>query len=133
MKYLWNALGRKLSIQFGTDCAVASIWMLFTLILRALLIICQLSEYIPQGLIFALPFFIQVPYTIKLYHLSIWPILIWLIFVQALGSIFPSLSETSPLLIVRMAESILGRFIVKVQQYTDKFMHSIVIIHIQAE
>ena len=83
---LWDVLGKKSSLLFGRECLSAAIWMLFTLVLRSTLWLFGLLPYIPYGVIFALPMFIQL-----------------------LDRHLPFMIDSFPLLPVRLAESILGK------------------------
>ena len=57
---LWDLLGKKLCLVFGKECGSACIWMMCSLLLRALLTAVRLEHHVPTGFIFAFPYFIQV-------------------------------------------------------------------------
>lgn len=57
---LWDLLGKKLFLVFGVECASAAIWMVFALVLRSIIILVRLDNFVPSGVIFAFPYFIQV-------------------------------------------------------------------------
>jgi hypothetical protein len=78
-------LGQKLSILFGKECASASLFMFICLFLRFIVVLLNISKIIPVGLIFAFP-----------------------LIVQMMQTLFPFLEDNSPLLIVRIAETLLG-------------------------
>ena len=83
---IWDLLGKKVVQIFGKECASASVWMFFTMCLRAMFITLKLDSWVPYGIIFALPYFIQ-----------------------QLGNYFPLMIDVHPILPTRLAESILGR------------------------
>jgi hypothetical protein len=57
---MWEILGNDTLILFGNECGGATIWMSIILLQRSVLKLLGYEEYIPHGLIFALPLFIQV-------------------------------------------------------------------------
>jgi hypothetical protein len=57
---VWEILGQKYFLIFGRECASAAIWMLFAMLLRFVLVMIRVEAYVPSGLVFALPYFIQV-------------------------------------------------------------------------
>ena len=57
---LWDLLGKKLCLVFGKECGSACIWMMCSLLLRAVLAAVRLEHHVPIGFIFAFPYFIQV-------------------------------------------------------------------------
>ena len=83
---IWDLLGKKVVQIFGKECASASLWMFCSMCIRATLIFFKLDNWIPYGIIFALPYFIQ-----------------------QLESYCPFVSDVHPILPTRLAESILGR------------------------
>eukprot|EP01038_Epipyxis_sp_PR26KG_P009923 gene9923-13347_t len=83
---MWGALGSDVSLLFGQECGGATIWMIFILIQRAVLILLHIDKYIPFGLNFAFP-----------------------LFVQLLSHKFPVFKKSFPILPIRLAESIMGR------------------------
>mmetsp|Transcript_16521 Transcript_16521/g.16628 ORF Transcript_16521/g.16628 Transcript_16521/m.16628 type:complete len:257 (+) Transcript_16521:62-832(+) len=85
VEVLWDLLGREISLIFGRDCASATIWMFCCLIFRWVTLLTHF-DYIPLGVIFALPYFIQ-----------------------QISRRVPIIADTNPLLPVRIAEIILGR------------------------
>lgn len=87
MENIWdNILGKKVSQTFGQECASAAIWMFFVLFLRSILLVFGVMSYIPNGLLFSFPFFIQL-----------------------LSRYIPFMRESIPLISVRVVECILGR------------------------
>ena len=61
LENIWeNILGKRVSQIFGQECASAAIWMFFVLLLRTILILCGLSSFVPHGVLFSCPLFIQV-------------------------------------------------------------------------
>lgn len=83
---VWKYLGTNLSLLFGTECACAAVWMFISLLLRSITVILRINSVVPYGIIFAAPLFIQL-----------------------VERIFPLFKHHSPLLLIRLAESILGR------------------------
>ena len=58
---LWSFLGRKACLIFGIESASASSWMFITLFIRFILTVVGLKDnFIPLGIVFALPYLIQV-------------------------------------------------------------------------
>lgn len=84
IEVLWEILGDELSISFGREAGSAAIWMFTCLLVR--LALFKVEFLVPLGIIFAFPYFIQ-----KIY------------------GIFPFMKSSLPLLLVRLAETILGR------------------------
>jgi hypothetical protein len=60
IEVLWDLLGKKLCLIFGKECASACIWMVCSLIVRTLLTAFRLEHFVPNGIVFAFPYFIQV-------------------------------------------------------------------------
>lgn len=78
-------LGQELSILFGKECASASLFMFICLFLRFIVVLLNISPGFPSGFIFAFPLIIQM-----------------------MKTLFPFLEDNTPLLIVRIAETLLG-------------------------
>ena len=57
---VWDLLGKKICLVFGRECGSACIWMIFSLLIRSLITFIGLEQYVPCGVVFALPYFIQV-------------------------------------------------------------------------
>lgn len=57
---VWDLLGKKICLVFGRECGSACIWMVFSLLIRSLITFIGLEQYVPCGVVFALPYFIQV-------------------------------------------------------------------------
>lgn len=70
---VWDLLGKKTCLVFGKECGSACIWMIFSLIVRAIIILIGLEQYIPCGVVFAFPYFIQVntPLQLRFYLMSL--------------------------------------------------------------
>ena len=84
---IFELLGQKISQVFGKDCASASILMFISLGIRLIVILSGTEKYLPLGLIFASPYLVQM-----------------------LMRILPFIEETPPLLTIRIAETLLGKF-----------------------
>jgi hypothetical protein len=83
---VWDMLGKKFCLIFGKECASACVWMLFSLFLRTVLIAIRLEHFVPCGMVFAFPYFIQL-----------------------LGNYVPLIHDIFPILPNRLTDSILGR------------------------
>ena len=87
IELLWDLLAKKIVQVFGRECASASLWMFFTMCLRAFLVVSRVDAWVPYGVVFSLPYFIQ---QLAVYCPSV-------------------MSDVHPILPTRLAESILGR------------------------
>lgn len=83
---LWELLGQKLSQLFGMECASAAILMFTSLSIRLTTHVLGLNNKVPLGFIFAFPYIIQL-----------------------LTTALPFMESSNPLLVVRIAETLLGR------------------------
>jgi len=83
---VWDLLGQPITQLFGKECASAAILMFLSLGIRFVVVTIGMGNIVPAGFIFAFPYF-----------------------TQTLANIFPFMDENSPLLIVRIAESLVGR------------------------
>lgn len=57
---IWNTLSKKSCLLFGQECVSVAIWVILTLLFRTCLYFTKSEDYLPRGLIYAFPFFIQV-------------------------------------------------------------------------
>ena len=60
LESLWDVLGRKPAQLFGRECASSCVWTIVSLMIRFFIIITRLESYIPRGIIYSFPYFIQV-------------------------------------------------------------------------
>lgn len=83
---LWAFLGNSIAQLFGRECASAAVWMIYCLLLRQITSLFYLQNFVPYGLIFALP------YSMHLF-----------------GKYCPIMRQSLPLLPLRVSEALLGR------------------------
>jgi hypothetical protein len=62
---LWKTLSKKSCLIFGEECASVIIWVIVCLLFRSILVLTKLEHSAPKGLIYALPYFIQVRQAIE--------------------------------------------------------------------
>jgi hypothetical protein len=60
IELIWDLLGTKVCLIFGKESASAATWMFITMVIRAALSGIRVDFLIPYGIIFALPYTIQV-------------------------------------------------------------------------
>ena len=85
--HLYDLLGKKYALKFGTECSKVTTWMIVVLFMRYLLYLLKIDHFVPIGFVFAFPYPMQI-----------------------LGKYLPWMNDGKfPLLPVRLAESIMGR------------------------
>jgi hypothetical protein len=59
---VWKLLNKEVSVHFGTECAAVATWTVIVMVIRFVLQLAKIIDYVPVGLIFAFPLIIQVSY-----------------------------------------------------------------------
>lgn len=57
---VWKLLNKEVSVHFGTECAAVATWTVIVMVIRFVLQLAKIIDYVPVGLIFAFPLIIQV-------------------------------------------------------------------------
>lgn len=57
---IWNVLGGSPAITFGEECASVAVWTMVALLMRTILYFSFMEPYVPYGLVYAFPMFIEV-------------------------------------------------------------------------
>lgn len=59
---VWKLLNKEVSVHFGTECAAVATWTVIVMVIRFVLQLAKIIDYVPLGLVFAFPLIIQVSY-----------------------------------------------------------------------